>query len=228
MKNNIVKAVYFAACLFAILCNSLGYIDGMLWARAAALPAIVYYYLRVSNFKINCLISGIFIFCYIGEIYSLISPNDHLIIDVICFLLAYLTLIVYLVPNFSKINWKHPYNLVLIAFASTSLLIIGYLVLTLKLEKIDISTSILIFYGIVVSILLFISIMEYFRKNTLVSVHLLIACIFFYFSDCFYIINNFYLAFFVFNFVQIVMQVLSYYFLVNFFILNEQKRKVSH
>ena len=223
MKSKIVLLVYFIACISTIVSNTVGFRDGMLWSKVAIVPAIAFYYFLKSNRKINVLLSGVLLSCYLGDIYILISPNDHTSVEIACFFTAYLLLVFYLLPDFLKIKWSYKENLVLIAITSFVLAILAYLILTLKFEKIDISMIVLLLYGVMLSFLMLISIVDYFRSSTEVSLNLLFACVFFYFSDSFYIINKFYLSFSILDFVQIVTQVFSYYFLVNFFVLREQK-----
>ncbi|MFT5253856.1 MAG: hypothetical protein ACI87N_002908, partial [Flavobacteriales bacterium] len=143
-------------------------------------------------------------------------PNNHTSVEIICFFTTYLLLVFFLLPSFLKIKWRHNENLVLTIFSALAIVVLAYFILTLEFEKIEISFIVLVLYGITLSFLLLISILEYFRKVNKAAFNLLIACIFFYFSDSFYIIDKFYLALFMLDFVQTIAQVLSYYFLVNY------------
>jgi hypothetical protein len=223
MKSKIVLIAYFISCIFTILSNTIGFRDGMLWSKIVIVPIIAYYYLLKSNYKINFLLVGVLLCCYLGDIYILLSPNDHTSVEIVCFFSAYLLLTFYLLPDFLKINYRFYENLVLIVSSSAVLTILAYYILNLKFEKIEIGTMVLVSYGTTLSFLMLISIAEYFRKSTGASFNLLFACLFFYCSDSFYIVNKFYEAFFIFDFIQITTQVFSYYFLVNFFVLREQK-----
>ena len=222
MKNKIALIVYVISCLFCVVSNTIDFRNGMLWSKVAIIPAIAIYYLLKSNFKINILLSGVLLSCYLGDIYILISPNDHTTVEILSFLTAYLLLVFYLLPNFLKIKWKYSENGNLLVITSAALAILAYSILALKFDKIVTGLPVLIFYAITLSSLLLMSIIEYFRSNSKASMHLVVACILFYFSDSFYIITKFYLAFSILDFAQLVAQVLSYYFLVHFFIRNEK------
>jgi hypothetical protein len=195
----------------------------MLWSKVAIVPAITFYYLIKRNYKINFLVAGILLSCYLGDIYILMSPNDHTSVEILCFFSAYFLLVFYLLPDFLTIRWRDNENVALIIFTSFALVVLAYLILNLKFNKLGTNFIVLLTYGVTLSFLLLISIVSYFRSITKASFNLVVTCIFFYFSDSFYIINKFYLSLSVLDFVQIGTQVLSYYFLVNFFILNEEK-----
>lgn len=223
MKSKIALILYFISCLFTIVSNTIGFRDGMLWSKVAIVPAIALFYVIQSKYKMNVLLSGVLLSCYLGDIYILISPDAHTSVEILCFLTAYLLLVFYLLPEFLKIKWRYSENLALVILTATALATLAYFILGLKFEKIGTSLSVLVFYGITLSFLLLMSIVEYFRSNNKASINLVIACIFFYFSDSFYIIHKFYLSFAILDFVQITTQVLSYYFLVHFFLLAEKK-----
>ena len=222
MKSKIILTAYLIACAFTILSNTIGFRDGMLWSKIAIVPLIAYYYLVKSNHKINYFLAGILLSCYLGDIYILVSPNDHTVVEVACFFTAYVLLIFYLLPNFLRMKWHKYENVLLIVSSSVALAILAYFILSLKFEKIEIGTIMLVSYGLTLSFLMLISIVQYFRTSTEVSFNLLFACLFFYCSDSFYVINKFYEPFFIFDLIQITTQVFSYYFLVHFFILREQ------
>jgi hypothetical protein len=224
MKSKIALITYFLAALITVASNTVGFRDGMLWSKVAIVPAISFYYAIKSNYKINVLLVGILLSCYLLDIYILISPNNHTEIEILCFFSAYFLLVFYLLPDFLKLQWKHNENLALIICTSFVLIVLAYLILNLNFNKIGTNFIVLLVYGITLSFLLLISIVECFRSTTKGTFNLVVACIFFYFSDSFYVITKFYLPLSILDFVQIATQVLSYYFLVNFFILNEQKR----
>jgi hypothetical protein len=70
MKAKIALIVYFIACLFTIVSNTIGFRDGMLWSKVAVVPEIALYYLAKSNYKINVLLGGVLLSCYLGDIIS--------------------------------------------------------------------------------------------------------------------------------------------------------------
>lgn len=224
MKINTLSIVlYFSACFATIFFNTVGQEDYMLWSKVFIVPSIALYYLSITSYKVDFVKAGIFGFSFIGDIYRLISPNNFETGQIICFLASYILLLYYIFPSFIQINLKHKYNILLIALIVFLLTTLAYFILSLKFEKMQINMSFLIFFSIILETLLCIAIVEYSRKATNVTVSLLMLVIFFVFSDCFYIINKFYLAFSVFDFIQIFTQVFTYYFLVNFFISHEKE-----
>jgi hypothetical protein len=221
--QSVIKALYFLACIFTILFSTIGKIDWMLWSKAFVLPSALWYYLNATNYKIDFVQAGVFISCFIGDIYRLIFPNNYETGQVLSFLTAYILLLYYIFPSFIKINLKYKYNLLLLVLIVISLSTLSYFILTLKFEKMQINILYLILYSVILETLFCVAMVEYNHRITLVSVNLLMLIILFVFSDMFYMIDKFYLSFIVFNFTQIFTQVFSYYFLVIFFILNNKQ-----
>ena len=229
MKSRFVLAVYLISCLVSIVCNTIDLRDGMLWSKVIIVPAITFYYiLKNDNNSIGVLPLGILFCFYVGDIYILLNPNDHTTIEIYCFFSGYTLLLIYLLPRYLSFKLNFTKNSIIVFFAAFALTILSYFILSLEFEQLKVSFSSLILYGIVLSLLMLVAIIKYFGNSNKAYFNLMIACLFFCFSDSFYIITKFYLSSSVFNFVQIATQVFSYYFLVQFFILKELKGKVLY
>lgn len=226
MKSRFALAIYLISCLVSVVCNTINLRDGMLWSKVIIAPAIAFYYiLKNDNNSTGVLPLGILFCFYFGDIYILFSPNDHTTIEIYSFLAGYTLLLIYLLPRYLSFKLNFTKNSNIAFFAIFALTILAYFILSLEFEQLKVSFSSLILYGIVLSLLMLIAIIKYFGNSNKAYFNLMIACLFFYFSDSFYIITKFYLSFIVLDFFQILTQVFSYYFLVQFFILKELKVK---
>lgn len=223
--KTVIKVLYISICVLTIAFNTLGETNLMLWAKTLVVPSIFWLYLLMTNFKIDFIKTVIFLSCYIGDIYRLLFPHNYENGQVLFFFLAYIFMLYYMFPSFIRINLMHKYNMILLIVTALCLSTLAYFILNLKFENMEIDSVALVPFGIVLEALMCIAIIEYSRKITLVTTNLLMLIIFFVFSDCFYILNRYYIAFFLFDFLQITTQVFSYYFLMNYFITAERENE---
>ena len=95
-------------------------------------------------------------------------------------------------------------------------------ILSLKFEKMRSDFSILIIYSVVLSVLICISVVSYIARSTYVFLNLVLMAICFMISDMFYVLNGFYLPLSAFRLIEMITQVFSYFFMVNYFIGNDK------
>ncbi|WP_396169904.1 hypothetical protein [Flavobacterium sp.] len=111
-----------------------------------------------------------------------------------------------------------------IVISSLFVLSIGISVLSLQYENIVFDFSLYIIYGIALAILNFAAITNYLKKSNYAFLNLMIFCVGSMISDVFFMINKFYAPLFAFDFIQVSVQVFSYFFMVTYFITNDQFR----
>ena len=220
--RSIIQIAYILFCIATITFNTIGIMEYMTWSKAFVVPLALLLYLQHSTWRITYLKASIFLCCFLGDTYRLIMPYNYETGQVICFLTAYLLLLYYLFPQFISENIRQKKHMFIVTATIICLTALAYFILNLNFEKLETNYYILLFYSLILSLLICVSIVEYNRKPDAVSVNLLMLTMFFVFSDCFYIINKFYLPFSLLNFIQITTQVFSYYFLIHLFL--DQKR----
>jgi len=213
--------VYFTACFFAIGFNFLEELALLSYFKSIVLPSIFVYYLITNNYKIDMVKGGIFLFCFIGDIFNFLKLDNSAIFALISFLCAYLFLLKLVFDDFKKLNLvkKDVLSILIIMFAIG---IICFTVLSLKFEKMMLDFSAYIIYGITLSLLSFFSVVNYIKRGSYAFFNLVVMVTCFIISDIFFILDNFYLKLYVFTLTGIIPQVLSYFFMVNYFIENDK------
>lgn len=193
----------------------------VLYAKSFIIPLIFCYYLVTNEYKIAGIKTLIFLFCFIGDIFNLLNFNISAVGALISFLIAYLLLLKLSYTDFRSLNYKERDRfpiLILFLFVVT----IASSILSLNFENIAFNFSLYIIYGIVLSLLIFISITNYLIKPNYTFLNLTIMCICFLISDAFFMISKFYLSLFALSFIGNAVQVYSYYFMVTYFIENDK------
>jgi hypothetical protein len=227
MKANKPSLIlYFFACTVTLVLNLTGDYDFAVYSNAMVVPSIFIYYLVTNNYRISGIKSLIFLFCFIGEVYFLMDNTYTEITPIICFLLVNSLLLKYIIGDFKQLNFNKRHILQLLAiliFISTLFVAI----LNLKLEKLRFDFLFLVVYAMLLGILSVFSFAYFIVKPSYVHLNLTLMSICFIISDLFYVLNNFYLPLSTFKVIGNVAQVVSYFFMVNYFIGNDKSRKKS-
>jgi uncharacterized membrane protein YhhN len=219
--------LYFIACIFVVLFKVLEYDLYVLYLKSIIIPLVFIYYLITNEYQISWTKALVFLFCFIGDIFNLLNFDVSPLGALLSFLLVNLLLIKLSFQDFRRLKFNRRdrfpvfVSLLFIAVVSTS-------ILSLKFEKMKVDLSLYIIYGIILSLLIFVSITNYIKKPNLTFLNLVVMCICFFVSDVFFMINKFYLSLYAFSFIHIFVQVFSYFFMVTYFIENDkylQKQK---
>jgi cytochrome c oxidase subunit IV len=101
------------------------------------------------------------------------------------------------------------------------------MVLSLKLEKVDFSFSIFVVYAIILGLLCVLSTISYIKKHTAIFLNLVLMACCFLISDIFYVLNYFYLSLSALRATAVLTQVLSYYFMVRYFLERDKLTSIK-
>lgn len=225
MKANTPSLIlYFSACFFTILFNLIGQEEYVFYAKSLVVPSIFIYYLTTNNYKIDLIKGGIFLFSFIGDVFILMSDNNSEVGSVLSFLTVYLLLIIHLVNGFKKLKFNRT-DVLSILCVIFVMLVLSFTILSLQFEKMKTDFSIIIMYSIILGTLICISVVNYITKSNYAFLNLVLMSTCFLLSDVFYVLNGFYLSLFTFSLIEIITQVFSYYFMVNYFIENDKSLK---
>ena len=186
------KIVYFTACFFAIGFNFLDEQALLSYSKSIVLPSIFVYYLITNNYKIDIVRGGVFLFCFIGDIFNFLKLVNSPICALISFLCAYLFLLKLVIDDFKnlKLVKKDILSILIIMFVIST---ICFTVLSLKFEKMELDFSAYVIYGIILSLLGFFSIVNYIKRGSYAFFNLIVMVTCFIITDIFFILNNFYL-----------------------------------
>jgi hypothetical protein len=213
--------LYFAACILVVIFKILDWVPFVLYAKSLIIPLLFIYFFITNNYKIKWEKAFIFLFCFIGDIFNLLNFAVSPLGALLSFLLVYLLLLKLSYDDFRGLkfdeNDRFPIfiSFFFITTATTA-------ILSLKFEKMVFNFSLYVIYGIVLSLLIFISFINYMKKPNYAFLNLVIMCVCSMISDVFFMINKFYLSIYAFSLIQVSIQVFSYYFMVTYFIENNK------
>ena len=222
--------LYFTACIFVVLFKVLEYDLCVLYLKSTIVPLVFIYYLITNEYKITWTKALVFLFCFLGDIFNLLNFDVSPLGALFSFLIVNTLLLKLTYQDFRRLKFNKT-DILPIFLTFFFIAIISISILSLKFEKMKFDLSLYILYGIILSLLNFVSITNYIKKPNLTFLNLVVMCISFMLADVFFLINKFYLSLYAFSFIHIFVQVFSYFFMVTYFIENDkylQKNKYEN
>ncbi|QBN17962.1 lysoplasmalogenase family protein [Flavobacterium nackdongense] len=213
--------LYFAACSLVVIFKLLGMNSSVLYAKSAIIPLLFVYYFITNNYKISFVKALIFLFCFIGDIFNLLQFETSPLIALMSFLLVNLLLLKLALGDLNSLKFNKQ-DRIPIVLTLLFVLSICISVLNLQFENIVFDFSLYILYGVASAILNFVAINNYLKKANFAFLNLMVYGVSSMISDVFFMINKFYLPLFAFEFIQVFVQVFSYFFMVTYFISNDE------
>jgi hypothetical protein len=194
----------------------------ILLSKSIIVPCIFVYYLIENNYKFDLSKVLILLLCFAGDVIILLDLKFSFIYSVYAFFMVYLLLFKFVLQDSKTINFIKK-DFISISIVSFLLIFLLISILNLKFQK-DVSNDrIFIIYGITLFFLSVISISNYISKGSSAVFYcaLMITC--FLLSDVFYVLNHFYFKLPVFEIITLSSQVLSYFFMVSYFLEKDKK-----
>ena len=219
--KSILLILYFTICLATILFEIRNQSMLVVHAKLFIIPIISIYYLVVCNYKIKFIKGLILCFCFIGQNFVILFPNDSAIGSLLGFLLANLLLLFLVFQEFKKLRLKKT-DMIPILISLLLICLTCITVMSLEYEKIKIDFSLYNLYAIILSTLCFFTVNYYIKKGSYAFFNLVLMISCFVFSDIFFMLNYFYLKIPVFSLIAVITQVLSYFFMINYFIESDK------
>jgi len=192
-------------------------------------PAIYFYYWQESRFKPYLLSSLVLWLFYIGDMMILIDYENVLVPLMLLNLTAYLILGYCVTKDLLKINRPDISSfLIMIVFIVIAFLLsLLYIALSLVFNAADSNFGLLTVYGIALTLLSVEIVTYYILKNDTASFFVLMTIICLVISDLFYVLYNYYDHFQIFININVFCQVISFYFLVKYFLYKSHYNNLS-
>lgn len=229
MKANKPSLILF---FFALLCTIIFDWAGQdffsIYAKAIVLPAIFFYFLISTEFKIGRTEAVIFLFCFVGQVFDLMDIEISEIGGVMSFLVVYLLIIKLYIREHEKIKLAKK-DILPVSIVVIFIVYLLISVLSLQFDNMKKFSALYTFYGLVLSVLSYFSFVSYITKGTHITLLMSLMAISYIFSDIFYIFNEYFSYSIVLVLIRDVTQILAYFFMVEYFLekLKFQK-KVLH
>ena len=189
-------------------------------------PAIFYYYLQRNEFKIELLfVLGLFS-SYASDMIVLFDIENQ---NVVVTLLNMFTNVVMLYYVINDISFKSLEIQRIVYFFGNlvSFLAVVYIMLTLMSNLSTTTLVVYIVYGLLLSILASLAIINHVVSHNLKTFYALIMCICFITTDVFYIVYNFYVNMYVFLLLNLAAQFVSYFYMISYKVTYSTKRNLN-
>lgn len=212
---------YFLACTLVVFFKIIENDSMVLYAKSIVVPLIFIYYLISNNYEISWIKILIFLFSFVGDIFNLLQFNDFGLGALLSFLFVNVLLLKLAIGDFVYLKMNREDRIPMaVTFFFVAMICIS--VLSLNFERMKLDFSLYVLYGVVLSLLSFFSIVNYLKKGNYAFFCLLVMCGCSMVSDVFFIINKFYLNLYAFSFINITVQVFSYFFMASYFLENDK------
>ena len=218
MKANKPSLIlFFLALLCTIIFDWAGQDFFSTYAKAIVLPAIFFYFLISSEFKIRTTEAFIFLFCFLGQVFDLMDIEISEIGALISFLVVYLLIIKLFLQEHEKIKLAKK-DILPVSIVVIFIVYLLISVLSLQFDNMKRFSMLYTFYGIVLSVLSYFSFVSYITKGTHITLLMSLMAISYIFSDIFYIFNEYFSYSIVLVLIRDVTQILAYFFMVEYFL----------
>lgn len=232
MSKETILYAFIVVCVLYFF-SSLLQLDSLeVLTKPLFLPVLFLYYIKKSkgHFQYRVIVS--FIFYYIAEMLVLNDGKQYYLISVFFFLVPYLILLYFVVKDLSPLLKDRGYSKINITvFVVFVLLVYLYLsIISILDTESFLEEALLNFYGLILLLLGVFAITLYILKYSAANLFLIMSVIAFIVSDMFYIFIVKIEYNWVFKAVNLISQLLSYYFFVTYSLIKakvENEKKYS-
>jgi len=209
--------LFFVTSTLAVLFRLGGYEMTELCCRSVIVPSLFIYYFVSNNYRISAYKIIIFLALFIRDVLNVIKIKESAFWAFICVLFVYVLLLNVAFKEVKKFKFDLKDSAsILIIFLGIGT--ICYSVLNLKLENLELNFFWYVIFGIVLSLLSIVSILNYTKNGNHVFFSALLMCICYMISDIFFVVFKFYFYTRAFALISLITQFLSYFLMVNYFI----------
>lgn len=222
MKASTPSLIMFViASVSAIIFKFIGCDSLELFFKSIIIPSLFIYYLVSNDYKMSGLKAVIFLLLFVHDIFITLKIEESAMGSFLCALTVNILLLYLVQKDFKslKFNYKDSLSIFILIFGITS---ICYSVLNLRLENLELDFSFYVIFGIILSILSTVSILNYIKNGGCAFLSALLMCVCFIITDVFFVLYKFYFYNYVFTLISIITQFLSYFFMANYFLQKDK------
>ena len=225
MSKKTILYTFIVVCVLYFF-SSLLHLESLeIITKPLVLPILFLYYVKKNRGKIQIFVAFSFVFYYISEVLFLLSPTTNFLYGIFFNLIPYLILLYIIGIDFLKILKfkKHIENLLVVLFMLTFLIYLFVSIILLIDFDSGAEKTLLYFYGITLILLCCISITSYMLKYSSLNLFLMLMTTLFIVSDVFYLLIIKIEYNWVFKSVNLIAQLVSYYFFVVYSLIKSKK-----
>lgn len=214
--------LFFVTSILAIIFKLLDHDMLVLYTKSMIIPSLFIYYLVCNNYKISSLKAIIFLAFFVRDVFNTLRIEESAMGSFLCVLFVYVLLLCIALKEWKSFQFGFkdaiPF-IVLIFFLS----LICYSVLNLKLENLELDFSLYAVFGVILTLLSLISIINYIKSGSYAFFNGMLMSICFIITDVFFVLYKFYFYNYAFTLVSLITQFLSYFFMVNYFLEKDKE-----
>lgn len=217
--------LYVTASLLAIIATMFEFELLILITRPIVVPSILFYYLSIKEGKANPLFVSVLLLNFIGDTIILLDLENSTLIIMVPYFLSYLLMIKFAIRDVLKIRFNRN-GLVLGGVVFGFLM---YLLCVLVQLFMDVSEELVIpviVYGVMLAGYLSMATYCYYSKSSMTMLFLLLTALSGSLSDIFYVLFTLIFHFPGFYYFEFAIQLVSYFFMVKYFVLRESRQSV--
>lgn len=219
--KHVALRLYIFCSTLAVLATIIDNDLMMLLVKPAVVPAILYYYLTCKTTKVNWLFISVLMLNFIGDTIVLLEIKEQTLIIMVPYFISYLILFYFSIQDVRKMKFVKSGILV------TTLIFCFLMYVLFELIQMFIDTNPeliipVIVYGIVLAAFGCVAIYSYYSKVVAFTFYLLMFVITSIVSDVFYMLFHFLFQIPLLNYIEFMLQLVSYYFVVKYFISREK------
>lgn len=218
--SKIALNLYFTACLLAVIATFIDNEMLLLVSKPIIIPAIYFYYLSEKKTKINPLVVLFLILSFIGDTIVLLELKK-IIYVMIPYFLSYLILLQFAISDVRKLKFDW-FSLGVATFVFVSLILLLDTLVDFFIEDNKYLAIPILMYGLVLSVFGSLAGYYFYYKASNLAFYMVMAALFCVVSDVFYIIFSLIFQFNDFHYFDFSVQIISYYFIVKYFILRKR------
>lgn len=214
--SQIALNIFFLMCVLSIIANFLGNEILLMLTKPIVVPSLFFYYFfKVS--KVDFWLCFLLFFSFIGDSIGLLNFDDEINYILYPFFVANLILIIVCIKYFEKFKFNF--------FNMLSIILVFCFLVYLWLSVVDLFDSYdfsvrnkVEIYGVSLFLLAFLASYNLIWKVNTANINMVICAACLLVSDVFYATYNFQNQLIVLNNIHFIAQILSYYFIVQFFL----------
>lgn len=221
--------LYIVSGLTFTISSLLGYDLVVFVSKPIMATSIIFHYFHEVKNKVNYWhLLFLFLF-FLAGILNLFEDSQALLYVIIINMMCYTILLSLVVKKLFDINYRNidSVNLIYIVLTIVFVVTLVYVCLGVVFTNENAMYPYLIIYAIIITSLTINSTVLYTLKHSNAIVYLLLAAFCYLICDLFYVIYYYYYDFFFFRLLSIMSYVVSYYFIVNYFLKSKDTIVVS-
>ncbi|WP_348823292.1 hypothetical protein [Flavobacterium aestuarii] len=214
--------LFFVTSILAIIFKLLDHDMLVLYTKSMIIPSLFIYYLVCNNYKISSLKAIIFLAFFVRDVFNTLRIGESAMGSFLCVLFVYVLLLCIALKEWKsfQFGFKDAIPFIFLVFF---LSLICYSVLNLKLENLELDFSLYAVFGVILTLLSLISIINYIKSGSYAFFNGMLMSICFIITDVFFVLYKFYFYNYAFTLVSLITQFLSYFFMVNYFLEKDKE-----